>query len=157
MTTTWIRHLSVKPCRSVWAFKNSAVPPQQQLIVDFVNAYQVQDRLITRQVPVRSHEMISVVVDGIDMMSIQDLDWLLLASLSKSTRYLHLCVNKFLLYTNKDQQLYTDSEGFDQRLISHWFDLVSRPLILCDFHEQDRGDLGNFEYPVTQLVWATNA
>jgi hypothetical protein len=156
MNSGWIRHLPGKSCKNFWDLKNNNKTPQEQMVENFCNQHQILDRVVVDSCPDSSHDMISLVINQSQFVSVQELDFLLIECMSKAKKFLHLAVNKFLLYTQQDQCLYETQSDLDLRLVLHWRDLIDQPLIFCHYCSEDRGSLGNFRYPITQLIWKIN-
>lgn len=156
MSSTWIRHRPGRSCKNSWDIQNIGPTPQQQIVDNFCNQHQILDRVVVDAVPDTDHDMISLTINQSKFVSIQEIDFLLSQCMTKTKKFLHLAVNKFLLYTEKEQCLYTNQPDIDLRLVLHWCDLIARPLVFCCYCSEDRGRQGNFRYPITQLIWKIN-
>jgi hypothetical protein len=153
---TWIRHFPVVPCKSPWRLQNPTMPLQQQLITNFCTDNSIKDCFTTSVVPTGTHEVVSLVFNDCNFVSVQHIDLLLTKCLSKATKFLHLAVNKFLVYTEFNQELYLDQVDQDLKLISYWSNSINRVPVVQQYNSDDRGQLGNFVYPVTQIIWPVN-
>ena len=150
---TWVRHLPVVSCKSLWRLRNPIMPLQQHLITNFCKDHLIKDCLTISTVPDTTHDVVSLVFNNFNFVSIQHIDLLLIKCLPKATKFLHLAVNKFLVYTECDQDLCMDQPDLDLRLISHWSDHINRTPVVQQYYSDDCGKLGNFIYPVTQVIW----
>ena len=153
---TWVRHLPVVPCHDPWKLQNPGPTLQQELITNFCRENSIYDCYTTSVVPVGRHDMVSLIFNNLNFVSVQHIDLLLTECLTKATKFLHLAVNKFLIYTEFDQELHLDQLDQDLKLILHWSGCINRTPIFQQYHSNDCGQLGNFIYPVTQVIWPVN-
>jgi hypothetical protein len=101
--------------------------------------------------------MVTLMFSDHKLTSIQHVDDCLIHCVSLADRFLHLSVNKFLLYSDVDRSEHLDIIDLDQRLIQHWIDLLKLKVELVNFNSDDKGHLGNWVYPVTNIVWSVDA
>jgi hypothetical protein len=154
--TTWIRSFPINSCKSLWSLRNPTAPSQQQLITNFCKDNLIKDCFTTCVVPSNTHDVVSLVFNNFNFVSVQHIDLLLTECLPKATKFLHLAVNKFLVHTEYDQDLCVDQADLDLRLILHWSDHINRAPLVQQYNSNDCGWLGNFMYPVTQVIWPVN-
>ena len=60
---------------------------------------------------------------------------------------------EILLYSDVDQSEHLAVADLDQRLVNHWTELLKLKVELVNFNSDDRGHLGNWVYPVTNIIW----
>ena len=153
---TWIKHFPVRPCKSLWRLQNPGTLPHQELITNFCRENSIQDCFITSVVPDSTHDMVSLVINHLEFVSIQHIDWMLEQCLPKARKFLHLAINKFLVYTEYNQELYVDQPDLDLKLIQHWSAHINRAPSIQQYQSNDCGMSGNFIYPITQVIWPIN-
>ena len=156
MKIDWVRHLVVKPTLGVWRSKNPGMPAQQKNIEDFRKSNNVASYWLGSIVPDQSYDMVTLLFTEEKFITIEDIDNMLLQSKSKSHRFLHLSVNKFLVNTSVDRNEHTNVNDLDERLISHWNDVVGVDPVFVEYHSNDKGYMGNWIYPVTNVIWQTH-
>ena len=156
MKIRWITQLAVTPTLGPWAHRNHGQTNQQRQVNDFIQTNSVSSHYIGAKCPDQDYEMISLRIDGHSLIDIDHVDQELEKCVGRATRFLHLCVNKFLIYSSRPRQEYTDTEDLDLRLVRHWSDIVNRPMVLCMYNSKDQGHYGNWLYPLTNLVWNIN-
>ena len=70
-----------------------------------------------------------------------------------SNQYIWLSINKFLIYSQRTNSVFLDCSDWDLRLLNFVADQIPHWTIVEKiFRSDDRGQLGNFQYPVTALV-----
>jgi hypothetical protein len=70
-------------------------------------------------------------------------------------KYYYVAVNKFLIYTEQDQDTHIKSaiNNFDEQLIEHWTKIINLKVVWTMSQSTDRGHLGNFVHPVTNMMF----
>ena len=157
MTVTWIRHHVVTPTLTPWQKANQKVLSQKQQIDKFCKDQCVQSHWINSKIPDSTYDMVSLMFTDHRLVDIDYVDDCLQQSVSHALRFLHLSVNKFLLYSQRDRSKSLDIADFDQRLVQHWLDLLKLKTEIVHYDSQDQGSQGNWLYPLTNIVWRVNA
>ena len=86
-------------------------------------------------------------------VSVQDIDQALLQCKDSGARYVFLIVNKYLVYTDVDSAFTSYS---DLDLLLHWQSVLGWKAAFMSYLDNDRGVVGNFDFPVTQLLLERN-
>jgi hypothetical protein len=97
-------------------------------------------------------DLVVFMANSNSLITVKKLDEIILDLASLVDRYFYLAVNKFLLYTDIeiDQDCHAD---FDQKLLWHWQELLGMQVVWADADSGDRGTLGNFVHPVTNIMF----
>ena len=143
-----------KPCKSLWQIKNHANKlPQQKQIIDFINNHNVKDVVyVTDADNLKSHEMHVLTINQ-SHCSLNQLADLVKRSANYSNKYLWVSINKFFIYSKQANTFFLDCPDWDIRLLNFVADQIpSWTVIEKIVRSDDRGQLGNFQYPVSALV-----
>lgn len=157
MTVTYVSNLPVPNCKSVYEHNLSGALPQQQRVKAFVDQHQLADVLYVDgqdfMDPSRSYECIVFTVNDYQFVSLQKLTQMLQHLKQYANKYFYVAINKFLLYTEQDNQLQTKFVELDEKLVFYLADSVGATMVESYYHSDDHGHLGNFTYPITQLIF----
>jgi len=139
------------PCKDVWKLNGEL--PQQQRIDNFIRLHAIDDVVyVTNADNLLLHEMHVLTIN----QNHWSLDYLAktVADVSKhSKNYLWIAINKFFIYKNYTNDTTFAGPNWDLNLLNFVeSQLPDWTIIDKIFREDDRGQLGNFEYPVTALV-----
>jgi hypothetical protein len=157
MNVTYMQHLPVAKCKSSYEMRLSGILPQKMQVENFIIQHKLTDVLFvngqTFDDPVRTHECIVFIVNDYYFVSLQKLVNLIKQLKLYTKKYFYLVINKFLIYTEQDSLAETMFDDLDQRLIHYLTSAVGLPLVESHWDSNDCGLLGNFAYPITQLVF----
>lgn len=157
MSVNYVTHLPVATCKSVYESKLTRTLSQQARVEQFIQQHNLTDVLYVNgqdfMDPTKLHECIVYTLNDYRFVSLQKLEQLLNHLKNYTTKYFYLVINKFLVYTEHDNQLYSNVVDLDQRLVHHLADSIGSTLIESHGMSDDRGQVGNFAYPVTQLIF----
>ena len=156
MKIDWLRHMILRPTPGVWAHQNPGITAQQQAIENFCQQNNVRDCWTGSVVPNESHEMITLQFREEKFVSVETIDSMLIQARELAQRYLHLSVNKFLVFSQHNRQEHLDTDDLDLRLIRHWSDIVDLGTVYEQHFSNDLGKHGNWIYPLTNVIWAIN-
>lgn len=152
MTIEYRQHMPFKACKNPYlsTIKNTDSLPQQQQLIDFINKNNITD--IGTAISTESHELIVDVINE-GYCSLNQLKRNILQAAELADRYFYLAVNKFLIYANEN--LTETNTDFDLRLVEFCRQQLEQNFNLIDFavRRDDRGQLGNFVYPVTTMLF----
>ena len=155
----YVPSLPWKPCKSLFQIQNNNPLSQVQQLENFITSANLTDIYRVRienidsvDLPSDLHDLIVVVVNPTNLISIQSLDNIILKLKPLARRYYYLAINKFLLYT--EHQIDSgDIANFDSKLLSHWQQLVQLDTVWANSRDDDLGELGNFIHPVTNIMF----
>ncbi len=140
------------PCKSLWRLTHSQELPQQQQVQNFIRSHSINNVAHVVDAKNLQHRDMHVLIINQHYWSLEYLAETVIKVSEHSTKYLWVAINKFLIY-NTTQLNNINETNWDLNLlkfvenqIPNWtvLDKICRP--------DDRGTLGNFEYPVTGLV-----
>ena len=109
--------------------------------------------MLFRSVPESQHDMITLLFSKQKFVTVEHIDKCLNQSLMYANKFLHLSVNKFLVYSVANKTEHLDIDDLDQRLVAHWISVVNKDVVYVEYNSNDRGYLGNWEYPITNIIW----
>jgi hypothetical protein len=70
-----------------------------------------------------------------------------------ATKYFYVAVNKFCLSSSIDRNIDISNTDYDQKIINLIEKSISKDVIYRHWDSNDAGDLGNFEFPITQILF----
>jgi hypothetical protein len=156
---SYVPSLPCKPCKSLFQIQNNHALPQVQQLENFITSANLTDIYRARienincvDVPLDLHDLVVLVVNPTNLISIQSLDDIILKLKPLARRYYYLAINKFLLYT-EHQIDSRDIANFDSKLLSYWQQLVQLDTVWANSSNDDLGELGNFVHPVTNIMF----
>lgn len=155
----YVETLPYRPCRPLFQTRLKQILPQQQKLQTFIDSnyitdvyYESVDYLWVLDLPEdQIFDLVVFVVNPRRLISVLELDELLLELKPLVGRYFYLAINKFLLYSDTVIEQ-PGSQDFDQKLLLHWQDLLDMQVVWADADSNDRGTLGNFVHPVTNMM-----
>lgn len=86
-------------------------------------------------------------------ISLQQIDNELIQCKNLDITYVFLAVNKYLIYTMTDSEYSTYS---DLDLLLHWQSIVGWKAAYMSYVDNDHGVVGNFDFPITQILLERN-
>ncbi len=132
---------------------------QEQFLQKFLDLKSIKDVFYVNKnfdVPDANYTCVVLVVNRYNFISAEDLK-LLMNNISKfSNLYFYVALNKFLIYTKTDLKFESNSLDFDEKLIEYFKDISNFTLVYSKSRSDDLGALGNFVYPVTQMMFKRN-
>lgn len=149
-----------RPCKNLFQTQLRQTLPQTQKLQTFIDSNQITD-IYYKDADTYSFfhlpdnkvfDLVIFMVNPSKLITIRKLDEIILELTPLVGRYFYLAVNKFLLYTDVeiDQDLSAD---FDQKLLWHWQEVLGMRVVWSDANSHDRGTLGNFVHPVTNIMF----
>lgn len=157
MNIKYVQRLPVAKCKSVFEISSIDVLPQYQQVKQFIRQHRLTDVLFTEgqqfTEPTKSYECIVITISNNWFISLQQLIQVLKNLVKYTTKYFYVVINKFLIYTEHDNQEQTHLSDLDQRLVQHIVDKLDLCLVDANWNANDQGQLGNFQYPITQLIF----
>lgn len=136
----WVTDIEPSKCKSLWAVKNK--PALGRIQYQCVKQAYHLDSTNYKEL-VFSHRV-----------SVQYVDSVLKQCCDTDIRYVFLAVNKFLVYTETD--LPEVDTSYDQALLDHWQSVTGWTPVYQHYINNDRGIVGNFDFPVTQMLLERN-
>jgi hypothetical protein len=107
-------------------------------------------------IPDRNYICIVFVINPDNFISTEDVK-LLLNNFSKfSNLYFCISLNKFLIYSKNNLEFKSNFLDFDEKLIEYFSNISNFTLVYSKSRSDDMGNLGNFIYPVTQMIFKKN-
>lgn len=85
-----------------------------------------------------------------NFVSVEHIDSVLLEHIQSPVQYVFLIVNKFLIYTENDRL--STNLNYDLALLNHWQQITGWEPVYINYIHNDRGQVGNFVFPVTQML-----
>ena len=147
---TYVKSIEVPQCKN--PFSLSLTSPLPQLIKLQGDTFYSIDM----NEPKGCHDNIVLVINNHRFIELLDLIALIKNFSLYATQRLCVVVNKFLVYTSVNNSDYLDSTSFDQRLINRISSLKNFSVESYNFQDNDNGNLGNFIYPVTNIIFKRN-
>jgi hypothetical protein len=142
-----------KSCKSPWQIKNHGELPQQKQITNFIELHNITDVVhVTNTDDLCRHDMHVLTVNQ-SYCSLYQLADMVKCLANHSDRYLWVSINKFFIYSQQENNFFLDCPDWDLRLLNFVADqLPVWTIIEKIVRPDDRGQLGNFQHPVTALV-----
>lgn len=156
-SANFLTAIPFQTCKSVFALRHPGAPTS-------LEQYQRRDRFFAEHDchdvghidDGQPHEAITLTINQ-DAIDLEDLRDLLISHANRARRWLYVDINKFLVYARQpvDKHAYPDDTDPDLKLIKWAQSVLSCQMQLVRFHYRldDRGHLGNFMHPVTNLVF----
>jgi hypothetical protein len=153
---TYTVKLSVpwKPCKNPWQIKNHGeLPQQKKQIVDFIDYHNISDVIyVTNTDNLDQHDMHVLTINH-SYYSLDQLSKLVKCLADHSGKYIWISINKFLIYSTQENKFSLECPDWDLRLLNFVAEQIPEwTTIKKVFRDDDFGQLGNFQYPVTALV-----
>ena len=142
------------PCKSPWQIKNYNIElPQQKKIIDFVDSYNVRDLVYVTDTTNLEHHDMHVLTINYSYCSLDQLSNMVKCVADHSSKYVWISINKFFIYSTQENKFSLDCPDWDLRLLNFVAEQIPEwTTIQKVFRNDDFGQLGNFQYPVTALV-----
>ena len=154
MNIKYVRSLPVSSCKSFYKLRTKGPTGQEKYLLNFIKdkniddiAYITDDQLA----PADPHSMVIFIQrDPVDIDIFIDRA----KSLSLlATNYFYIAVNKFCLSSSVDRNIDIDNCDYDQKIINFIEKSINQRAIYTYWDSNDSGFLGNFEFPITQLLF----
>jgi hypothetical protein len=156
---SYVNNLTIKSRINPFLIENPRPFPQEELIEKFLNLKSIEDVFYVNKnfdIPDRTYICIVLIINPDNFISTEDLK-LLLNNFSKfSNLYFYVALNKFLVYSETDLKFESNSLDFDEKLIEYFSNISNFTLVYSKSRSDDLGNLGNFIYPVTQMIFKKN-
>ena len=141
MNIKWVTDLAPSKCKNSWLVKNKPV----------LGAVQYQ---AVKQAYNLNSENTAELVFNEKFVSVEQIDQALLVECKSNIRYVFLVVNKFLVYSEKDRPV--DDTNYDLALLRHWQKVTGWKPVYMNYIDNDQGLVGNFVFPITQMLLERN-
>lgn len=154
MKFTIMRAIHWQPCRSLWQMTRAPGPlPQQQMLSDFIQQHSINDvNLVRSPHDIAEHDMQIMIFDQ-RMQPLQIIISDIQRAADHARSWLWISLNVYLVYTLYNQDYEPDVDDWDLKIIHYIEDHLHGWRSVFRHHRpDDRGRLGNFEYPVTALA-----
>lgn len=150
MSIKFLTSIPFVACKSPFqiGLKDKNLLPQRQRLADFIRNNNITDVSFDHE----HHDMICMIHNH-DYCSLDDLKKNIVAAGQYADQYFYLAVNKFCIYSTQDQAV-TDADH-DVKLINYCCDTIKDKFALLEsyYRLDDRGMLGNWVHPVTQMFF----
>ena len=133
----WTNNVAPSVCKSPWQSQHKASLGR----VQYDNIKLAYDLNYSNSVELKF---------GQYLVSLQHIDQRLAACKNLNVQYVFLIVNKFLIYTELDGD---EMQQTDLDLVNHWSKVLDWPIVYASFVSNDRGLIGNFDFPATQILF----
>ena len=141
------------PCKSIWQLRATQQSPMQQQIKNFINLHQVTDVAYVEDAVDLAHHDMHVLTVNRDHLTLDHLVETVIDVAAHSRKYLWVSVNKFFIYQQHTRQCIDHGMDWDLSLLDYMASHIPNWKIIDKFfRSDDRGQLGNFQYPVTALA-----
>ena len=154
-----IKYVKLLPwckCKNNFQLRNNIILPQQHQLEQFIVKQEIVDickvDVNNFELPSNCHELVIFVINPTDLISIQSIDSMINNLKQYARKYYYVAVNKFLIYTEQDTHSESTSD-FDVQLIEHWTKITNLKVVWATSQSTDRGHLGNFVHPVTNMMF----
>lgn len=156
---SYVDNLPVEKRIHPFLLENSRPFSQEKLIEKFLNLKSIKDVFYVNKnfdIPNRTYICIVLVINPDNFISTEDVK-ILLDNFSKfSNSYFCVSLNKFLIYSKNDLEFKSNFLDFDEKLIEYFSNISNFTLVYSKSRSDDLGNLGNFIYPVTQMIFKRN-
>jgi len=155
----YVKSLPWHRCKNNFQLRNNTILPQQHHLEQFIAKQEITDiykvDVDNFKLPGNAHELIVFVINPTDLISLQYVDSMINKLKQYTRKYYYVAVNKFLIYTEQDQDTHIKSaiNNFDEQLIEHWTKIINLKVVWTMSQSTDRGHLGNFVHPVTNMMF----
>jgi hypothetical protein len=153
----YVKSLPWRKCKNNFQLHNNTILPQQHHLEQFIAKQKIIDvykvDVNNFELPGASHELIIFVINPTDLISIQSVDSMINNLKQYACKYYYVAVNKFLIYTEQDTHVESTTSDFDVQLIEHWTKIINLKVVWAKSQSTDRGHLGNFVHPVTNMMF----
>ena len=137
-------------CRTPYqvGLKDKSLLPQRQHVADFIRNNSITDVSFDHE----HHDMICMIHNH-EYCLLDDLKKNVAAASQFAGLYFYLAVNKFCIYSTQD--LAVTNNNHDIKLINYCCDAIKNEFALLESHYRldDRGTIGNWVHPVTQMFF----
>lgn len=153
----YVKSLPWHKCKNNFQLRNNTILPQQHHLDQFIAKQEIIDiykvDVNNFELPGNCHELIVFVINPINLISIQTVDSMINNLKQYACKYYYVAVNKFLIYTEQDTHSESITSDFDVQLIEHWTKMTNLKVVWAMSQSEDCGHLGNFVYPVTNMMF----
>jgi hypothetical protein len=155
----YVKSLPWRRCKNNFQLQNHTILPQQHQLEQFIANQKIIDihtvDVNKFELPSNIHELIVFVINPTDLISIQSVDSMITALKQYAQKYYYVAINKFLIYTEQDRSTQAELtiDDFDVQLIEHWTKITNLKVVWAISQSTDRGHLGNFVHPVTNMMF----
>jgi hypothetical protein len=150
MSTKFLTSIPFVVCKSPFqiGLKDKSLLPQRQRLADFIRNNNITDVSFDHE----RHAMICMIHNH-DYCSLDDLKKNVVAASQLADQYFYLAVNKFCIYSTQD--LTVTDDDHDVKLINYCHASIMDEFDLLESHYSlsDRGTIGNWVHPVTQMFF----
>ena len=154
MTVKFLKEISFVRSKSNYSSYSTKpkLLPQYKELYSFVTANNVRD--VCYEKPSRSHDMVVLVVNDY-YHSLGELTELIIDTSQHVYTYLYLAVNKFYIYSDISHEEFNYIDNYDVKLVKYCHSVIADQFELTKYsvNSDDKGNVGNFMYPVTTMFF----